>query len=873
MSSSIPVIKFMFRADLKVFDDALNIQPHYEVEDVSSANDLATYLSTTSAGLVIASLKDKNDLIQIATFLKISKKIAKDTVVKLVVLNFSGDKQYEKAIAKLGIQDLIEPGINTKALKFKLDFWMKSLNVQIRNNANAAAQKSVNKAAEGVKASEKKNETPALSWLDPLELENDIWILKNDNDCKKVLSKWLIRLMGPSPYVGQWVEVKTSHWRFDFKENEKELFISGNGSWFFQGEQRPEFVWKENTWLITGDSFDLYFKDENQILSRLKSKDKNLTICKNSVFAKTKESLIVESFDKELVFKREAEQLDDLEGKNKTDKIDGGPLSGKSKSSENIDGNLSGKTEGEEAIKRDNLLQKTETEKRSSFWNGKNTNSAVEDDGFSGPKTDGPNSGSNLERERKDLEHQKYYKNHNEAQKFEASEAKEREAKTAEEKSSGKGHLSGKSSTDGIEKNYDNSKTEREKKEVEAKEKELSGKSDTDKLKSHYGQKEKSETSAKEKEEKDLAGKSSTDKLDSHYGKPKDAKSPAATREEEKEKEAKTKEFAVKQKVEREKVEAVEREKKEKEDREINERTKATVEKMQAKERERKEKEEQINKDRAETSQKNTAISEEKEKKFKEEIAVEKEKNEKANKLEKEQKATRKAEIEEEENKGKSKLDKNWEGEHDYGMKGESSTDKLAAHYKTKKEAQERKEKDDAADPYAELFGKGKAKAEAPAKEKPDYKPVIEHAEDNANVLPLNKGKVKEDNKPKTSEEKELEELTREAKVSSFLTQNNKKFSCQLDDFFDEMIIFKTDEAGINPSGKVSLDIVFQFLEKDSKLLMQGDVLTVEGDGEGSSFVTVKVNKENASSFDTFMRLYERRQSNVNEFLKKVKGL
>ena len=871
MSSSIPVIKFMFRADLKVFNDALNIQPHYDVEDVSSANDLATYLSKTSAGLVIASLKDKNDLIQIATFLKISKKIAKDIVVKLVVLNFSGDKQYEKAIAKLGIQDSIEPGINTKALKFKLDFWMKSLNVQIRNNASAVALKSV-KVAEGVKAAaEKKSETQALSWLEPLELENDIWILKHDNDCKKVLSKWLIRLMGPSPYVGQWVEVKASHWRFDFKETEKELFISGNGSWFFQGEQRPEYVWKENTWLITGDNFDLYYKDENQIVSRFKSKEKNLTICKNSVFAKTKESLIIESFDKELIFKREAEQLDDLAGKSKTDKIDGGPLSGKNKSSENIDGNLSGKTEGQEAIKRNNHVQKTETEKRSSFWNGKNTNSAVEDDGFSGPKTDGPNSGSNLERERKDLDHQKYYKNHNEAQKYEVSEAKEREAKRAEEKTSGKGHLSGKSSTDGIEKNYDNSKTEREKKEIEAKEKELSGKSDTDKLKSHYGQKEKSEATAKEKEDKELAGKSSTDKLDSHYGKPKDVKSPAARKEEEKEKEAKTKEFAAKQKVEREKTEAVEREKKEKEDREINERTKATVEKMQAKERERKEKEEQINKERTETAQKNSAMTDEKDKKFKEEIAVEKEKNEKANKLEKEQKATHKAEIEEEENKGKSKLDKNWEGEHDYGMKGESSTDKLAAHYKTKKEAQDRKEKEEAADPYAELFGKGKAKSETPAKGKSDYKPVVEHANDNANVLPLNK--AKDDKNQKTPDEKELNELTRDAKVSSSLTQNNKKFSCHLDDFFDEMIIFKTQEAGINPSGKVSLDIVFQFLDRDSKLLMQGDVLTVEGDGEGTSYVTVKVNKENAASFDTFMRLFERRQSNVNEFLKKVKGL
>lgn len=872
MSSSIPVIKFMFRAELKVMTDALNIQPHYELEDVSSANDLATYLSTTSAGLVIASLKDKNDLIQIATFLKISKKVAKDTVVKLVVLNFSGDKQYEKAIAKLGIQDLIEPGINTKALKFKIDFWMKSLNVQIRNNASAAALKTV-KANENAKAAENKktNENPALSWLEPLDLENDVWLTKHDNDVKKVLSKWLIRLIGPSPYVGQWVEVKASHWRFDFKESEKELFISGGGAWFFQGEMRPEFVWKENIWLITGDNFDLYYKDENQIVSRLKSKDKNLTVCKNSLFAKTKEQLIIDSFDKELVFKREAEQLDDLEGKNKTDKIDGGPLSGKNKTSENIDGNLSGKTEGEEALNRENHVQKTETEKRSSHWNGKNTNTNPEGDDFAGPKSDGPNRGADLERERKDLEHQKYYKNHNEAQKYEAVEAKERQAKEAEEKSSGKGHMSGKSSTDGLEKNYDNSKSDKEKKELAAKEKELSGKSDTDKLKSHYGQKENSEREAKEKEAKDLDGKSSTDKLDSHYGKPKDARAAKEKEEKDKEKESKTKEFAAKEKVEREKVEAKEREKKEKEDREINERTKATVEKMQAKERERKEKEEQIHKERTETSQKNKAEAQEKDKKFKEEIAATKEQNEKANQQEKEQKATRRAEAQEEDNSGKSKLDKNWEGEHDYGMKGESSTDKLAAHYKNKKEAQEKKEKEEAADPYAELFGKTKPKAEKEAKEKPALKPVVEHAEENANVIPLNK--TREEKKAKTPEEKELDELTGDAKVTSVMTQNETKVSCELDDFFEGTIIFRTGEQGITAAERVNLDIVFRFLGKDTKLAMNGDVLTVEGDGEGNSYISVKVSKVHEDSFDTFMRLYGKRQSNVDAFLKKVKGL
>ena len=134
---AIPVIQFLFKAEFKSLDEALRLNPNYEVEAYSSASDLATYLSTIPAGLVIASLIDKNDLIQIATFMKLQKKVAKAAVVKVVVINFSNDRNFEKAISKLGILDVVEPSTNTKALKFKLDFWMKSLSAQVKQNPSA----------------------------------------------------------------------------------------------------------------------------------------------------------------------------------------------------------------------------------------------------------------------------------------------------------------------------------------------------------------------------------------------------------------------------------------------------------------------------------------------------------------------------------------------------------------------------------------------------------------------------------------------------------------------------------------------------------------------------------------------------------------
>lgn len=812
MSAGIPVIKFLFNDSFKVLNEALNLSPGYTVEEISTANDLSTFLSTEPAALVIASLKNKNDLIQIATFVKLAKKVAKDTAIKIVVINFSGDRTFDKAIAKLGIQDLIETGINTKALKFKLDFWMKSLNAQIKNNPNSSAQKTV-KSLDQNKAQDKKADPTIPVWVEPLDLEDDIWILKSEADAKKVLAKWLIRLLGPSPYIGQWTEVKGGIWRFDIKESEKELYCPNPGAWFFHGDQKPDFVWKENIWMITGDTFELYYKEKEQVYSRLKSKDKVLTMAKNSLFAKTKEPVIIESFDKELVFKKEAQKLEDLEGKNKTDQINGDPLSGKNKPADKLGGNLSGKVESEEAINHENLSQKTTTARESKFWGGKNSADASKDDDFTGPKADGPNAGADLSRDRKDNEHKKFYKNHNEAEKYEAPEEKERKANGPEKQA---GNLAGKSSTDEVPKHYDNSNAQREKNTPEAKkqEDEYSGKSNTDKLKSHLGAKEKTE--AEKKEAGDLDGKSSTDKIDAHYG---GVKAKQLTPEE--------------------------------------------------KERERKDKEEKIFKERLQTAERNKAEQTERERRLKDDREEAKAQNEKlreekeaasikkAQAEEKEAAATRKNQVDEKEaSKSKTAVEKNWEGDHDYEMNGQSETEKLSAHYKSKqKNTAEAKasDKDEAAE---SPFGKRKASDR-------------ETGETQGSVLPFGK---KEDKKPLTQEEKELEEITRDAKVISVLMQNGKKANCNLDDYFDETIIFSTDAQHIDTSSKVFLDLLFKF-EKDTKLKMEGNVLTVEGDGEGNNYVTVQVSKESAVALGSFMKLYEVRQQNVNEFLKKVKGL
>src|SRR5690606_32740128 len=134
------------------------------------------------------------------------KKVAKQTVSKLVVVNFSGDRNFEKAMAKLGVMDVLDPNLNYRALKFKLDFWMKSLTAQLKKLESLPGASATKNSADKSKGLDKKLPELQINWTPALECEDDIWLTKSDADCKKVLSKFLVKFMAPSPYTGQWIE-------------------------------------------------------------------------------------------------------------------------------------------------------------------------------------------------------------------------------------------------------------------------------------------------------------------------------------------------------------------------------------------------------------------------------------------------------------------------------------------------------------------------------------------------------------------------------------------------------------------------------------------------------------------------------------------
>lgn len=812
----IPVIKFLFRDQFKVLNETLNIQPTYDLKEFSHPSELANFISAAPASLVLASLRDKNDLIQIATLMRLTNKIGKDAFLKIVVFNFCTDKSFENAVVKLGVSDIIDAGINTKALKFKLDFWMRTLKAQVRLSQTANNHHEANWADTPQMKSQgdKRSDLHAPIWAEPLELEDDIWLLKSEEECKKVLSKWLIRLTGPSPYIGQWNELKAGLWKFDVKEHERKAFSLNKGAWYFSGDHKPDFVWKENVWMISGEAFELFFKDDARIFSRLRLRDKTLTICKNSAFAKTKEKIITESFEKELAYKREAERIGDMRGENKTDHLSSGNLQGKTKTPGERSGNLSGKLEGGEALSGKGLEQKIDsTDRVDTRWNGKLNNDRADAQGALGVKPEDANHSDAPGLEVGDQTHKKFYKNHNEAEVF------------------GKGNLTGKRKPGGEGADDDN----------------LAGRNSQDSISGFYDGKRADKAGSKELPERagrdsapggeydpdgNYQGKTSTDRVSSHYGKSA-GKSAETKGQEESDKAQKSGSFS-------------------------DELERQRQEKRSAKERELKRLEE-----------------------------AERKGNTRAKSGGSEDDAQRSLLPDEASGVGKKKPEgsadladvgsslKAGEAMNQPLLKGAGKTDTIRTRYDEKIIGKKNSDQDqDSADSTPLSFA---AKKSADLKKADPYyslKVSKDPAEADEEVI-VNLDKARDDKttiNAKAVDQLGLDELTSEAKVKAILRQQGRDVSCAVDDFFDETIVFSTTSGALEKRS-VTLEVTFDFMEKETKLKINGDVSSIEDDGEGTNYVTVQISSENASSFSSFMSLYQQRQENIGEFLKRTKGL
>lgn len=258
-------------------------------------------------GIVLFNIAAKEDLSNALALLKLGRKQVKSGFLKPVAIIEAKNSKIDKVLNKFGCVDLLQPNINNKTFRFKIDFW-------IRGIQNLYKKAGPDSEVHSKQSSFRPNITKDFNFIDPLELESDMWLIKSKADYKKILHRFLLRVKGPSPYIGQWKEIESDdsgqRWEYNLKDKTDLTFVSDSGVWCFDGP-KPEFDWKVNKWSFFGEELHLFFKQgDGQIVSKIKFEDGGIFITENSHFALEKEPAMDKSFENEVFIEGEGEKID-----------------------------------------------------------------------------------------------------------------------------------------------------------------------------------------------------------------------------------------------------------------------------------------------------------------------------------------------------------------------------------------------------------------------------------------------------------------------------------------------------------------------------------------------------------------------------------
>ncbi|GEM_PF-2752869 len=840
--SNTTVVQYLFNEEWAPLVESLNSAPQLKVEDLQgNPQDIVTFLSGEESALIFISLASKDDLVALANLVKMSRKVLRDVPHKFIVVNFTGNKNVERAIMKMGILDILDANLKSRALRFKIDFWVKSLAHSVKNKPLADNKREVKKTETA--QTEKKNDVPL--WINPLELESDIWLVKNELEIKKILGRWLVKLMGPSSHVATWVEVEgqSNFWRFQVKDSYRSDLHVGDGDWFFRGDNKPDYNWKEHLWTMAGDKIELIYLYDKKITPRFVIKDKVLHIAKNSDYAKTKIQIIEETFKQEHIFKKDAEAADIGRGIEAEDELPG-HLKGKS-STENLgNDNQSGKSK----TGSDNL----------SDMSGKGSTDSLDYGAMKGKNKGDQSESGYLDGEIK---------------KESVRSEKDSDDSLSYLENKKKSHLNGKSSTDSIEENYSNANNKRssfvdsdinDKKSNSHSEKENNGKEGSA-GKNQYNAEELSEENkhknvdkfyknhneATSYEGKDLSGKGKrSDEIDGHLSSLEKNKKSASDSQDSEDDYKRFKEGSAND-LSGKGGRADEL------DGHLSSKDKSSFE--DKKQNATKGSEGYHDKLGNDLSGKGSRADD---------LNGHLTSKEKQNRISRDNNSSA-TESYQEKNLQKSTNDEN------------SSSDKKNRDLKSSSSSSNNESNEAEDSIYHPSANLDSFSGTGEKKKKTSDTNAANNSEPPVNIYPirpsLNEGESFLDTELEDEKldagESSLVEISQTAKIYSFISQGSIKRLCDLDDYFDDIVMLRVSGGDFVELQKVQLDLSFHYLKEKTPLKVEGIIEGIDPDENNFVFVTVRLKNEEVTNFEKFITKFQKRQSNIDQFMKRAKGL
>ncbi len=346
----------------------------YDLSNYQSVRDVKLNLSKQGHGIVVFHIKNKTDLKEVVSLLRSLKGLQRKKLLKTVCILGKRNNKVEDVLRRYGCHDVLELTTSCKCISHKIDFLSHSLIKELEENQRTNNFKSA-KSNYKKENLEKKDD---FVQVDPLEIESDCWVISSSADYKRILKTYLIRIIGPSPHIGKWIELEGksnvglkkdefSTWEFILNDKNDKSFVRSNGSWFFYGS-KPDFDWKVQRWRFSSERPHLYFSsDSNEVVSKIEYTDGQVELANNSKYALSLKDKILQTCSSDFNFSRDKEKKDKektlsenkelegkLKGKGQTEHLGDNKLKGKSSTNDIDSGPLSGRVEN--STKTDNPL-------------------------------------------------------------------------------------------------------------------------------------------------------------------------------------------------------------------------------------------------------------------------------------------------------------------------------------------------------------------------------------------------------------------------------------------------------------------------------------------------------------------------------------
>ncbi len=322
MTKSNPLVNEIsnYYQDQELFDTSFH-------DDERSINK---FFSHTPKGIFFFTVSSKEELQAAVKVLRTQRKAIKKGLIKPTCILGKSNRKIEQILAKYNCKEILPADIRAKSAVYKIDFWAKQITGQAKRYQPESSKEAISKVEI---EKEKETKTSSVIFVEPIEQESDIWIVKHKTDAKKILRRWLLRVMGPSPQVCKWEEVENSTnksqktWKLRFTSDEI-MFYESEGVWLFEGA-KPEFDWKMKRWNFSSDAPRLYFleKDKDAVM-RFEIAGTNLEVCENSKKAMAKEASIIKTFDTSYSFEKKKEDEEDETSIESDAKTEAGNLEG-----------------------------------------------------------------------------------------------------------------------------------------------------------------------------------------------------------------------------------------------------------------------------------------------------------------------------------------------------------------------------------------------------------------------------------------------------------------------------------------------------------------------------------------------------------------